>query len=47
MSGEDPNGAGTESKVWLMSFGGPNMPPRYREWIDAYYRRLQARRGRT
>lgn len=23
--------------------GGPSMPPRYRDWIDAYYRRLNAR----
>ena len=23
--------------------GGPSMPPRYRDWIDAYYKRLNAR----
>jgi ribosomal protein S19E (S16A) len=23
--------------------GGRNMPPEYRDWIDSYYRRLNAR----
>lgn len=24
--------------------GGPDLPPEYRDWIDQYYRRLNARR---
>jgi hypothetical protein len=24
--------------------GGDDLPPRYRDWIDAYYRRLSGRR---